>query len=75
MLTITGKNGDIRLIGISPLQGRVEVCYDRVWGNVCNSPWHSMDAVVVCRQLGYATSGMNNNLLTLLLKIILLQEL
>ncbi len=52
------SDGDIRLEGSSrSLQGRVEVCYDGVWGTVCNSLWNKADATVVCRQLGYSSSG------------------
>lgn len=52
-------DGEIRLIGISnPLQGRVEVCSDGVWGRVCNRDWDNEDAAVACRQLGYSNSGM-----------------
>lgn len=51
-------HGDARLVTVSnPLQGRVEVCYDGVWGTVCNSGWETAEARVVCRQLGYSTSG------------------
>ena len=51
-------DGEVRLVGNSnPLSGRVEVCYDRVWGIVCSSFWNSIDASVICRQLGHATAG------------------
>ncbi len=51
-------HGDVRLVSISiPLQGRVEACYDGVWGTICNTDWGTADAQVVCRQLGFSALG------------------
>lgn len=51
-------DGDIRLAGLqNPLSGRLEVCYGRLWGTVCNRGWDINDAVVACRQLGYSSTG------------------
>ena len=36
------------------MEGRVEVCVGGVWGSVCSHFWNFNDALVVCRQLGYA---------------------
>ena len=50
--------GSVRLAGGNySSQGRVEVCISEVWGTVADDFWGSVDAQVVCRQLGYSDSG------------------
>jgi deleted-in-malignant-brain-tumors protein 1 len=51
-------DGDIRLIGGSTaLEGRVEVCFSKVWGAICDSSFGPEEASVTCAQLGFQRAG------------------
>ena len=55
-------DGDVRLrSGFDENQGRVEICYERVWGTVCgDGGWVGggmLNTRVVCQQLGLASEG------------------
>ena len=52
--------GNIRLAGGGSMaQGRVEICYQNLWGTVCDDGWNEVDARVVCRILGYPPLGIS----------------
>ena len=54
------ETGQVRLVGgLTISSGRLEVCGNRVWGNVCNylRYWGPDNAAVVCRQLGFSEVG------------------
>ena len=51
-------DGDLRLVNQkNGYHGRVEICIDRNWGTVCDDGWDDQNARVVCRQLGYGSTG------------------
>ena len=54
------RTGELQLFGGNvPNEGRVEVCIrTNFWSAVCDENWDSIDATVVCRQLGFSTQGM-----------------
>lgn len=50
--------GDLRLVGGgSEYEGRVEICLSGDWGTICDDIWNTVNAEVVCNQLGFNFSG------------------
>ena len=54
--------GSVRLVDTSGLptsdgNGLVEVCRNDYWSSVCHDNWDRQEAAMVCRQLGYDSTG------------------
>ncbi len=41
----------------SSVVGRVEVCFNHSYGTICGVGWSNAEASVVCKQLGFSSSG------------------
>ena len=55
-------NGSLLLFNGSHLslnftEGTVLVCYDNIYGAVCDDFWDELEARVVCNQLGLTSTG------------------
>ena len=50
------SDGEVRLFegeNFNQRKGRVEMCFNGVWGTVCADGWDEVATSVVCTQLGY----------------------
>jgi hypothetical protein len=61
ILGVTCNQGSVRVSGGSSQQGRVEICINNNWGTICDDGWSTIDANIVCRQLGYSNAGKHIN--------------
>ena len=43
--------------GLTPNEGRLEICFLGHWGTVCDDDFESVEASVACRQLGFGSEG------------------
>lgn len=55
LCTVLCREGDARLQGsVNGNKGRVEICRLEQWQTVCNMEFDSMEASVVCAELGFS---------------------
>lgn len=52
-------DGDVRLAGApgsiqNPMEGRVEICINEMFGTVCDIGFNRSEASVICGQLGFS---------------------
>ena len=60
------EEGSIRLVNGTLLnEGRLEACSNGVWGPICYNLFDSMDALVVCKELGYNSGKLMTSILKL----------
>ena len=59
-------DGEIRLISdpSNMVEGRLEICFEGVWGAVFDPYWSALDAAVTCSQLGFETNGISLNIIS-----------
>ena len=46
-------DGDLRLVGPNPWEGRIEIYYQGGYGTVCNDNFDDVDGLVVCQELNF----------------------
>ena len=56
------NDGEVRLFdgeNFNQREGRVEICYNGVWGTVCADGWNEIATNITCSQLGYSLEHYN----------------
>ena len=38
-------------------EGRVQICYENMYGTICDDYWDTLEARLVCEQLGFTGIG------------------
>ena len=79
ILAVPGNNtcetGAVRQVNGTKLAGRVEVCFNGLWGTVCEfEHWSSLEASVVCRQIGLGSDSSSEFIDNFLLFILRLRS-
>ena len=53
------RDGSVQLVnGSKTSEGTVVLCFNSTYGTICDDFWDTLEARVVCRQLGYSNLGM-----------------
>ena len=61
IIELCNEDGQLRLAGgKKEYEGRVEICSNGVWGTIYSGGWDILEAIVVCRQLGFHTRSSIN---------------
>ena len=51
-------DGDALLVnGSVPSEGRVEICYNNIYGTICDDHWNKLDAQVICAQANLSSES------------------
>ena len=65
-------DGAVRLVNkssVNPIEGRVEVCINNIWGSVCNRGFNAREAEVICRQINNTFEGIKSILLIMIILV------
>ncbi len=51
------REGDVLNSTYEGREGAVEICFNNLYGGICDSFWDMNDASVICNQLGFSING------------------